>query len=147
MIPIDQKTNRDCYQACFASILELKLGSVPVFPPDDNQLLRAESWLRERFGCTLLGIKPKEIYCIPAVWHIMCGKSVRGLVHAVVAFQGHVIHDPHPSKFGIKVATSYEFLIPLDMKVLFKLSVQDYHRLSDEIKSKFYVKDGRVHAN
>lgn len=119
MKPVDQtmfgSLSGNCYPACLASILEIELGDVPNFCAQ-NWLARTEEWLRTEHDCTLLGFRPKgegAFYCVPAMYHIIAGKSSRGLDHAVVGFQGKMVHDPHPSHDGLIAAEEFEFLIPL----------------------------------
>lgn len=122
MKPVDQTLfggkEGNCYAACLASLLELSIDDVPNFcAHPGNWLGRAEEWTRKNHGLTMLGFRPKgegAFYCIPAVYHIMAGKSPRGLDHAVVAFQGQMVHDPHPSRDGLVSAREYEFLFPVD---------------------------------
>lgn len=109
MKPVKQTTANNCYAACFASILEIPIEDVPCFGRK-NFLKQADEWLRAKHDYTLLGFSG-DFYCIPAVYHIMCGKSPRGIYHAVVGFQGKMVHDPHPSNDGIEVE-DYEFLFP-----------------------------------
>lgn len=127
MKPVDQTIlgpGGNCYAACLASILEIGIGDVPNFcAQSGNWVARAEEWLRTKHDCTLLGFRPKgegDFYCIPAMYHIIAGKSPRrGLYHAVVGFQGKIIHDPHPSREGLVTVEEFEFLIPLTNLLLF----------------------------
>ncbi len=133
MKPVDQTLFGDkegnCYAACLASILELPIEDVPNFCAESkNWLERAEEWLRVRHSLTMLGFRPRgegALYCIPTMWHLISGKAERGLDHAVVAFQGKVQHDPHPSRVGLAELNEYEFLIPINSSADFgKLFLQ-----------------------
>ncbi len=122
MKPVDQSIlggGGNCYAACLASILELRIEDVPNFcVQDGNWLEHVDRWLRKNHRCTLLGFRPKgedAFYCVPAVYHIMCGKSSRDLNHAVVGYRGQMVHDPHPSRDGlVGPVEEFEFLWPLD---------------------------------
>lgn len=122
MRPVNQYTKDDCFAACVASILEVPTTHVPNFCGEAltegrNWLEEADRWLRENYGLTILGFRPRgvsAVYSIPAVYHIMSGQSPRGLLHSVVAFQGRMVHDPHLSRAGIEEATEYDFLFPVD---------------------------------
>ena len=121
MQPVDQCTKDDCFAACIASILEIRGDQIPNFcggsTPNENWLFEADKWLRENYGLTILGFRPRgesAVYSMPGVYHIMSGQSPRGLLHSVVAFQGKMVHDPHPSKEGIEEPTEYDFLFPAD---------------------------------
>lgn len=126
MKPVDQTrvgSEGDCYAACIASLLELPLADVPNFCADSsNWLEHADKWLREEHEYTLLGFRPRgegAFYCIPAMYHIMAGKSPRGVDHAVVAFQGKMVHDPHPTRAGLMAVDEYEYLVPCEKMLLF----------------------------
>lgn len=118
MIPVDQTLfgkNGNCWAACIASILEVPLEGVPNFCAlPGNWLEKAEEWLRKHHELTVLGFRARgegAFYCRPALHHVMSGPGPRGLLHAVVGFQGEMVHDPHPSRNGLIEAEEYEFLI------------------------------------
>lgn len=58
-------------------------------------------------GCTVMA-KP------PGGWSIVSGRSPRpgGQLHACVAFNGVVVHDPHPSRAGILDVLDFMVLRP-----------------------------------
>ena len=41
------------------------------------------------------------------VYHLLIGKTVRDTTHAVVALNGKLLHDPHPSRSGFKDPGEY----------------------------------------
>lgn len=111
----DKKGN--CFSACIASILELRIEQVPNFCVDygENWVKETDKWLRENWNLTLLGFVSKGragIYSLPAIYHLVSGQSERGINHSCVAFQGKIVHDPHPDQTGIKEIEEWDFLIP-----------------------------------
>lgn len=103
MIPVKQTDTTsetgNCFAACLASILEVPLGimNMPVGGLD------AETWgpawdaflAKYNLGisCFTPGGRPPRGYAIAGI------KSPRfpDTLHAVVAYNGRIIHDPHPS--------------------------------------------------
>ena len=104
----------NCYAACLASILEIPIEAVPNVDDGEDWLEHIDEWLQICHGYTLLSFHAETFYCVPAVHHIMIGKSSRGLNHAVVGFQGKIVHDPHPNNKGLITIEGYEFLLPLE---------------------------------
>ena len=121
---VEQHGDGNCFAACVASILERPIEEMPVFTQPD-WFWRWQDWLAER-GLYMMEINhPMEKCCVglnrPSGIHIMNGKSTRGdWEHAVVAFNGKLLHDPHPSRAGIKEVTSWTILIPLNPALALK---------------------------
>lgn len=101
MLPVDQTTHGpndgNCFSACIASILEIPIQSVPRFVNVTPDLLR---WLAGR------GLSATLYYSdeyVPPGYAIAAGPSKRfaGRMHACVAFDGIVVHDPHFSREGL----------------------------------------------
>jgi hypothetical protein len=102
MRPVDQTTysslDGNCFSACVASILEVPLRDVPRFSgPRQPWFSR---WLA---GRGLSASIHQSINHVPAGYSIAGGPSPRfaGRIHACVALDGVVIHDPHPSRDGL----------------------------------------------
>lgn len=127
MKAVDQTTfgfpGGNCFSACVASLLEISLADVPYFMSetlDDD----GGAWF-DRFQAWL---KPRGFWAVcfklPDQWRpeglcILSGKSPRELanpkaLHSVVAIGGRVVHDPHPSRDGIRSQDDVVILIPLD---------------------------------
>ncbi|MHB1953445.1 MAG: hypothetical protein ACYCOU_06810 [Sulfobacillus sp.] len=110
----------DCFRACIASILELPAVSVPHFGAidyaSDNTTNQTFEYLRELHDW----LRPRGLAYMTQVWHgnppeyfreiepfgfdcyhILSGMSHRGFMHAVVARNGLIVHDPHPSRAGL----------------------------------------------
>ena len=101
MRAVDQTTygsaDGNCFSACVASILEIPLEEVPRFMRVSWPFLR---WLA---GRGLSASLYKRVDYIPPGYSIATGPSMRfaGKMHACVALDGIVIHDPHPSREGL----------------------------------------------
>ena len=107
MKPIDQdKVGLDgnCFNACLASILELSLPEVPDYRDKGKWLLQYNDWLLN-YGLTLIPLTYGS--WVPKGYSILGGRSARGLDHAVVAWNGKMIHDPHPDKTGLETFTDW----------------------------------------
>lgn len=120
MKPIDQTKlhnpengiNGNCMAASFASILELPLSEVPKFEDMGKKkwFRNLKDWL-EKIGFTLL--EWKEETWLPG-YYLASGKSERGFDHTVVYKDGKLMHDPHPSRTGIKKVNEIWALLPID---------------------------------
>lgn len=133
MKPVQQtRLGKDgnCFAACLASILELPLEAVPdvmddLDGPYTDWLTRYNAWLADTFGLYLWNITPASDLpdgaqcavsqlCRQPIFHLIGGKSERGVMHSVVGFQGKVVHDPHPESTGLKSIVDYGFFMSLD---------------------------------
>jgi hypothetical protein len=96
----------DCLSACIASILEIPIQEVPGFVDmrDDRDGLWAErldAWLGP-MGLRAICLPAHAVAALPPDHHcIFHGLSVKGHEHAVVAMDGEIVHDPHPSRTGL----------------------------------------------
>ena len=136
MIPVDQTTfgapGGNCFSACVASILELPISEVPYFmsAPDD-WWGPFKAWCVER-GIYPFYMPPAEVNGVPRVpppapagFAIMCGPAPRRAIaregvtytenplHAVVACDGAMVHDPNPERTGLVEVHDYVVLVPL----------------------------------
>ena len=110
----------NCLQACLASILEIALDEAY---DAQNQEREGKDWYRElirwgyRRGYLIIsyhqmsGMFPKVK---PRGYHIAGGPSLRDVPegHAVVCFDGEMVHDPHPDGTGISEIEAWTILIP-----------------------------------
>ncbi len=102
MHPVDQTTygpnDGNCFSACLASILEIPLAEVPLFLGAywDDFL----PWLADR-GLSASIYRSTDY--VPPGFSIAGGRSKRfaGRMHACIAYDGIVVHDPHPSRDGL----------------------------------------------
>lgn len=101
MRPVDQTTygvnDGNCFPACIASILEISIDEVPRFFGPSVDFLR---WLAPQ-GLSATRYKGSDY--VPPGYAIAAGPSRRfaGRLHACVAYDGAVVHDPHPSRDGL----------------------------------------------
>lgn len=127
MIPVDQTIfgmpNGNCFAACVASVLELPLSVVP------NFMENHDTWFEDFYqwvgpaGYAPLFVKADAVRCgyvdpRPLIdcghYFIVSGLSPRGdHLHAVVQHRGKTVHDPHPSRDGIRGAwVDFIVLVP-----------------------------------
>jgi hypothetical protein len=127
VIPADQtrfgSAEGNCFSACVASILEIPLEDVP-------QFMVGDWWANFTAWCEPRGIIPKywpaRGWCdldpvrvflgVPTGYAIMSGESPRhpGVLHAVVALDGAIAHDPHPSRAGIRGDLEHHDFVTLE---------------------------------
>lgn len=114
----------NCLQACVASLFELPLESVPHFacyPKEEWQLIFID-FIYEQ-GYVYEGWAPIEELnnpdCNVSVdgYKIMSGISPREYRHAVIYKDNALVHDPHPSKLGLKEVLGFHMIRKAD-KVL-----------------------------
>jgi hypothetical protein len=136
MIPVDQEfihrpdegQHGDCFRAVLASLMELPLQDVPHFLHDgcssDTFHRRINAFL-DQFNMTLL-VFDASTFNISAwidqsgvrdLWHEVSGMTERGVLHSCVGHNGHVVHDPHPSKAGLIDVQYYSLLVSINPKV------------------------------
>jgi hypothetical protein len=124
MMPVDQTTfgvpKGNCFSACVASLLHLPITEVPSFceealtdgwdgsgwPGNFIQWLHDRGW----FPVFTEGKFPKEY---GEFYWIAGGPSSRG-PHAVVMSGDSMVHDPHPSRGGIREIEDATVLVPID---------------------------------
>jgi hypothetical protein len=100
----------NCFATCLASILELSVEEVPnfcdvdLYPGDNGEWYWAvDAWLGEHFGLSILtfGAAENEEW-LSRGYSILSGRSPRGeFNHSVVALDGKIVWDPHPSDDGL----------------------------------------------
>jgi len=90
----------NCWAACMASILEMPIDAMPPVVNGAGWWEAWQVWLHER-NLTIYAM-PVQDNPAPLGYTILSGKSPRGdWLHSVVAFNGVVVHDPHPDRSGI----------------------------------------------
>lgn len=132
MQPVDQTTfgapMGNCMQACLASLLEVPLGSAPAAWVGDNSGFNEDldNWhprlnaMLSQWGLSYVEMEASSVLCLGGAQHcVLVGDSPRGdFWHAVVGLVhpgGHVdvLHDPHPSREGIRTLERIGFLATL----------------------------------
>lgn len=102
----------NCLQAALASILELPLKEVPNFVtiPGPSWWDELQAWLGRR-GLTLVCVPPDADWRGWLVqyggYHLIGGKSPRGLLHSVVGYKGAMVHDPPPDGTGLETVEDF----------------------------------------
>ncbi len=119
----------NCTQAAFATLLGLPLAEVPDFnnihsdKPHSgwywNHLRTfalSKGYHLQTFGgeCSLPGL------------YMASGPSVRGVPHMVVMKDGHIYHDPHPSRAGLLSIACLYVLLPVDPAELQPTDTADF---------------------
>jgi len=103
----------DCFRACVATIIGRTTEWVPHFGllGDLHAMETAIAWLNyQGYEVGMHADDFPELKLMPL--HIMRGFSSRGIYHGVVGdtSTGEMVHDPHPSRAGIKSAESRLYL-------------------------------------
>lgn len=97
----------DCLRACTATILQLNLDDVPHFVQYVEHPWGTDPhlWYWALVGfCDAHGWRvdwlsdPDQT---PAGWSMASGHSRRGHGHVCVAYDGEIVHDPHPARSGL----------------------------------------------
>lgn len=94
----------DCLRAAVASVLGADLDDVPHFVQYVEHPAGTDShlWYWALVGfCAAHGWEVSYTTEQPEGWALADGMSPRGHMHVVVAYDGKVIHDPHPSGAGL----------------------------------------------
>ncbi len=101
----------DCLQAAVATVLGMSLGDVPHFAQYVEHPEGTDCWL---WWWALVGFCHasgwQADYCpdeAPRGWALADGMSPRGHNHVVVAFNGEIVFDPHPSRAGLASVTGW----------------------------------------
>lgn len=97
----------NCMQAAVASIFELPLEQVPNFVENGDEWVEALVSFCAKYNLrpVFLSLEKREpgtnIGFSGGWWSVVTGKSPRGdYYHAVVAYNGSIVHDPHPDGEG-----------------------------------------------
>lgn len=129
MRPVDQTTfgvpGGNCFSACVASLLELRIEDVPYFMGDTPQDWDRNSGIRLNAFLSPLGlfslclIVPARQFESCPIYMILGGQAEREpggprTPHAVVGFAGKWVHDPHPSRAGLIEIEDVTLIVPID---------------------------------
>ena len=123
MIPVTQtklvsetQKRGNCLMASIASIMEKTLDEVPDLEaiedagtPYPDSLVAA---LHE-LGLQFCSIFPHSTNTAPLGYSVIIGRGARGCLHACVAHNGLLVHDPHPSRDGLLTVSYYLELFPV----------------------------------
>lgn len=109
--------NGNCLQACMASLLGLCLEEVPHFVLEDNWVHALDAWLKQ-FDLQSVAVdlnimrQQGEDMWKPYGYHLIVGKSPRAdCQHAVVGYNGEMVHDPHWDGDGLDTEESWTLFV------------------------------------
>lgn len=97
----------DCVSAAVASLLDREPHQVPHFIAASDIDSRVwwyalKGWAASNgWNVTRRGLLPRQENVPLPTFGLACGPSERGVSHAVVAVDGEIVWDPHPSRAGI----------------------------------------------
>ena len=127
MIPVDQTKlgfgSGNCGAACIASILEISIEDIPNFHGDDPKDADTYwsnicKWCENKPFMLVSFYIPNEYDAkeiLKDCWCIASGLSPRRTEewhrHAVVWRNGEIVHDPHPSRLGLREIDMYDVFI------------------------------------
>jgi len=107
----------NCFQACLATLLNLDIEKIPHFAKlydDGNWFGEVNKWLCQ-YGLNLMCFHyEKDASYLKGCYHLLSGQSSRGLTHAVVGYEGKIIHDPHPDRGGLQTIEHSEVFVKLN---------------------------------
>lgn len=110
----------NCFSACLASLLEIKIEDVP-YLNEDNWIVNTNKFLMENYNSYYMefDVLPSNCPFKLKGYHIINGLSPRSegfprLYHAVIGKDGKMVFDPHPSKDGLQNINGYGILIPMN---------------------------------
>lgn len=119
----------NCLEACYAALLGVPLAAVPdprnrarspreaysLIPariPAISAWLARQGYARISGSPTQGGPGDRRPDGLPLFW-IASGPSERGLQHATVYADNHLVFDPHPSKAGLLSVNLWTVVVPL----------------------------------
>lgn len=83
-------------------------------PHEPNWVDLWNNWLRP-YNLRLLIIEHKQWLEKPEGYSILGGRSPRGdWLHAVVCYNGEIVHDPHPDRTGVGEWLDWTVFVVLD---------------------------------
>lgn len=98
----------DCQRACIGSLLEINPEFIPHFHETGDVLAfwkAMNTYLATKglvhLETTPINFKQGQFRGKAECWHMIYGNTSRGTRHAVVARDGVMVHDPHPSREGL----------------------------------------------
>jgi len=118
--PVDQLTEHDCLRACVASLLSIPVEEVPDFGIEAGQWDRLNAWLGER-GLYAVCLDAQAFKpWVPSGYHMMGGKPAGGDAdrHMVVGWRGEMVHDPHPTRYGLSTVDVWNLIVVADLALI-----------------------------
>lgn len=105
-----QLTNTDCLQAVLSELLDVPYPEIPSFSKDPQWRSSLYDWLENRgysWLCESAGTYLEDTK------YLIYGMSPRDY-HVVIALNGEVIFDPHPSDDGLVVRLENWIIVPVE---------------------------------
>lgn len=113
----------DCWPTAVECVVGLPLGTLPRWEQQEcwgDYWYRVMAYLYHHHGLTTQRVDSALLGDMVTAhgYHLASGPSPRAapgedLYHAVVARDGAVIHDPHPTRDGLVRVDYWEFLVPV----------------------------------
>jgi hypothetical protein len=100
----------DCLRAAVATVLNLDPDDVPHFVQyvEHPEGTDSHLWWWALVGfCCAHGWRVDYAGEAPSGWSLADGVSARGHQHVVVAYDGEIVHDPHPEGGGLASITGW----------------------------------------
>lgn len=103
----------DCFRTCIACLLDLHPLQVPHFcdqwVKDKDIMPEVNKWLALRNLIMFSAAYESDVDTVlnylknvnKGVYFMVSGMSERGANHVVIAYEGKIVHDPHPSNAGL----------------------------------------------
>lgn len=128
MKPVHQnrfgKIEGNCFEACIASLLECSIKEIPILNDNHSEFNHVtKPWSKKLVDfldikglcfveMTFTGGKEIGYWLFHSGYSIITGKSPRegNILHCVVAYQGKMVHDPHPDNTGLEDIQMIGFL-------------------------------------
>ena len=113
MLPVKQtrlKENGNCFEACIASLLNLKLEGVPDLLAYDQGpwMEKLNEWLNIKYNLVYMEVhmpsnEVENFFLNKDFYHVIIGNTTRSpeIKHAVIGRKGKMVYDPHPSNIGV----------------------------------------------
>jgi len=106
----------NCLTACIASLLELPIEAVPDFIEHDaghGEYLEVFNGFLSQFGLQALTLflEHLDVQWKPSGYHLIYGYTAEGTKHAVVGFQGTVVHNPSLAGASLANIESYTVFV------------------------------------
>jgi hypothetical protein len=109
----------DCFRACVATIFDFPIEDMPNFweqtqDPHEFWML-VDVWVRGHLHhtCLTFSLSPEHTYLRADVVCIATGNTKRTTEEHCVVWKNGIVHDPHPSRKGIRKPEVFTIFIPV----------------------------------
>ena len=103
----------NCWQACVASLLDLRLEDVPHFCNSNSWPENYHKWLYDKNLVSIDFTINNDYQLCYLGYHIIVGHSPRhaGILHGVIGLNGEICFDVHPDNTGLLESGRYTYTI------------------------------------